>query len=194
MRKEEAIIKEKRTLEATQKNLMGSEGKLGVILRRLGSPIIAHHQGGSLFDASYLESWEDLPEEDVIPTMAVDSNDAPEGWEWDMNPQDPEDVTLTQIGWMFDGLSRSMHFEIKYDDQEKILTAHYKGHLVYKEIAGDLATYVPLQEWEDYVERLFIAARPKEYQAQLEEREERKIEIKRAKQSFLQKMRDKWGL
>lgn len=193
MRKEEVVIKEKRTLEATQKNLMGSEGKLGTILRHLGTPIIAHHQGGGLFDQSYLEDWNDLPE-DEMPTMSVGEEQSPEGWEWDTTPRDPEDVSLVQIGWHFDGLSRGMHFEIKYDDQDKILTAHYKGHLVYKEMAGDLAAFVPLQEWEDYVESLYIAARPKEQESQIKERENRKEEVRRAKQSFLQKMRDKWGL
>ena len=195
MRKEEVVIKEKRTLEASKKNLMGSEGKLGVVLKRLGSPIIAHHSGGSLFDQSYLEDWGDLPEEDEkIPTMRLDDQDSPTGWEWSTEPQDIDDVTLSQIGWQFDGLSRGMHFEIKYDDHSKVLAAHHKGYLVYKEVAGDLAAYSPNPEWESYVDRLYIAAKPKEYEAQLDEREERKIEVKRAKETFLQRMRDKWGL
>lgn len=195
MRKEEAIVKEKRTLEATRKNLMGSEGKLGVILKQLGQPIIAHEIGGGMYDQSYLEGYDIYEEDESLPTMSMgDDESTPEGWEWSTTPADADPVSCRQIGWHFDGLSRGMHLEIKYDDLTKTLRLHYRGHLVFEETTGDLTAYVPDLEWEKMINNLYNVAEPMKYDKEKEDREEQKTAIKQAKKNFLQKLRDKWGV
>ena len=193
MRKEEAVIKEQRTLEATKKKLMGSEGKLGVILKQLGQPIVSHDMGGGMYSQRFLDPYEIEEEDESLPTMSLGEEATPEGWEWSM-PKDADLVSCRQIGWHFDGLSRGMHIEIKYDDISKVLTLHYKGHLVFEETTGDLTAYVPHPDWEDMINRLYAVAEPLKYDKEIEEREEQKELIRKAKKGFLQKLRERWGV
>lgn len=196
MRKEEAVIKEQRTLEATRKKLMGSEGKLGTILKQLGQPIIAHEIGGGMYDQSYLEGYDAHENDDKrLPTMSMgDEESSPEGWEWTIEPVDADPVSCRQVGWHFDGLSRGMHLEIKYDDLTKVLTLHHKGYLVFEETTGDLTAYVPDPEWEKMINDLYVVAEPMKFKKEKEERTDQKELIKHAKKTFLQKLRDRWGV
>ena len=56
----------------------------------------------------------------------------------------------------FDGLSRSMHMEIKYSEETSELSLTHRGYLVYKEVMGDLEVYVPNEEWESWIEKLWM--------------------------------------
>lgn len=200
MRKEEAVIKEQRTLEATRKKLMGSEGKLGTILKQLGQPIISHNLYGGMYDQRRLNDYDPYGhysnDEESLPTMSLGEEEegAPEGWEWSTNPVDADPVSCRQVGWHFDGLSRGMHLEIKYDDLSKVLTLHYKGYLVFEETTGDLTAYVPNDEWEKMIDDLYFVAEPAKYKKEREEREDRKEEIRKAKKGFLERIREKWGV
>ena len=88
-------IKEKRTIEASKKNMMGKNGKLGMILKHFGETIVS--QEGMFSDVSYFDHfWED-------------------GEEDDESMQTFEEGSLSRdVGSFFDGLSRGMHLEIKY--------------------------------------------------------------------------------
>jgi len=176
MRREEKVIQEKRTVEATKKNLMGVGGKLGMIARYLGDPII--QQGTSLFDL--LDEQE--PKEE-IPSF--------------------EDGDHTyHLGWIFDGLSRGMQIEIKLlavvENGEVVdyqgLKVAYKGYDVYQEESGELYGYAPFEDWEDMVDKLYKQAR----QSQKVQEEKNNIMMEKqnevAKQSFIQTLRSKWGL
>lgn len=195
MRKEEIVIKEQRTLEATKKKLMGPEGKLGVILKQLGQPIISHDADAGMYNQTFLELYESIDDEDEwsLPTIASGEENAPYGWEWS-EPKDADFVSFSQIGWHFDGLSRRMHLEIKYDDLSKTLTLHYKGYLVFEETAGDLVTYIPNPEWENMINQLYSVAEPIKYKKEIQEREDQKKLVQKAKKNFLQKMRERWGI
>jgi len=188
MRKEELLIKEQRTFEATKKKLMGVDGKLGTILKQLGHPIVAQ----DIYYENRLNFYDEYDEEEIITTGNTE-DDAPAGWEW-TDPESIYETSTRQIGWHFDGLSRGMHLEIKYDDYTGVLSLHYKGYLVFEENSGDLLRYSPSADWEILVDRLYQVAAPMKKKRSDEFKEEQTQEGKRQKRNFLQRMKEKWGL
>ena len=171
MDKHEKLIREKRLMEATKKGLMGSSGKLGTIVKYLGHPIIRQ---GAETEYYSTEDIFDLESEESIPVG--------------------EDSYVMQEGWVFDGLSRGMHLEIKYLDCDKKLSVYHEGFRVYEEIAGDLEAYAPDPEWENLIERLYKAATERKKIAKEEINEIYRKERLDEQRSFLQRLRSKWGL
>ena len=190
-RQKERAVKEKRTIEATKKNLMGPAGKLGKIVKILGHPIV--RQGGGYCDISYLEDpYEDFKEEEYGttasgqrgPFIGTDSDELPE--------MDDDYVYLE--GYAFDGLSRGMHIEVQYFKDNQKLTVTYKGYLVYKEVAGELESYAPFIEWEQMVDRLYTSAKSNE--KGFKEAQELQIaqQVSDTKDTFWKRLRMRWGL
>jgi hypothetical protein len=187
--KERAII-EKRTIEATKKNLTGPSGKLGVIVRNLGSPII--RQGSSLMDVTYLEDpYEIKPETEHEATLS--GQKGPVNYKDEILSTD-EEVAITHEGYIFDGLSRGLHIEIKYFKYNHSLEVNYKGFRVYREVAGELEAYAPFPEWETIIDRLHRNAKNREKETEESAKEQIKEEVFRKKKSFWEKMRMRWGL
>lgn len=166
----ERMIREKRTIEATRKNMMGATGKLGLITKWLGTKIV--RQGSGLFDQTFLD--DPFVEEEYMPTL--------------------NEAAISNEGYHFDGLSRGMHFEVKYMHGNSELTAYYKGYLVYKEIAGDLYAYAPFPEWENLVEPLYLEAEKRANKEKVELDEEKEKSFLRLGQMFIHKLRMEWGL
>lgn len=168
------IIRERRQLLATNKNMMGSGGKLGIIAKYLGTPII--RQGSGLMDQTFLtDPYDMFEEEDKLPTY----NDAYQCME----------------GYIFDGLSRGMHFEVRLNIVVNEIRAQYQGYVVYEEKLGDLYAYNPQPEWEDnIVEPLYKQAtkKAKELGAEIAE-EKRATAIEKAR-LFLEDLKQRWGL
>jgi hypothetical protein len=185
----ENAIREKRTIEATKKNLMSPSGRLGVIAKVLGSPII--RQSSGLWDVNLLDD----PYEDFSDTEYEKTTSGQQG------PQMYKDEILTagdefaeEEGYVFDGLSRGMHLEIKYWHVNHKLEVSWRGHEVYKEIGGELAAYAPYPEWEDMIGRLYKAAKTQaKDQISLEEVEIGEA-IERKKRSLWEKLKTRWGL
>ncbi len=210
MNEKEKKIKEQRTIEATQKNLMGISGKIGVVVRTLGQTILNHREGGAYHSSSYMEDWnsnvnniDELhgnPEEiqSQIPYMDMPNNEEPLDGAWrDRRDYILNPINVTELGWYFDGLSRGIHLEIKYSGDEydrKHLTLTYKGYKVYEEIGGDLEMYVPMEEWEQIIEKLYLVGKKIEAKNRKSDKVESVIETKRSKTQWLQKMRNKWGI
>lgn len=212
MREIEKRIQEKRAIEATKKKLMGCNGKLGCIVRNLGQPLIAQTEGGGLHeygptlgtdwlydDQTPLENLrtadelvKNLPTAEVLDELGNPVADI-EGKEW-RETNDRINYTTDQVGWHFDGLSRGMHLEIKYEDANKVLVVHYKGHEVYREMAGELFGYAPHQEWEEKIDQLYTVAKKLDDQNKQQERKEEIQEAKHLKDSWWEKTRNKWGL
>lgn len=170
--KQERVIRERRTLEAVKKDYVGVSGKLGTIAKFLGKPIV--RQGSGLTDFGFLDDPYELPKEDELPTI--------------------EEVEIQEEGYLFDGLGWGMHLEIKYQHAEKKLTVDYKGHCVYREIAGDLYGFAPFSDWENLIDRLYVKA--KEKRKKIEKGMEPIVEklVQQKKESWLQRMRRKWGI
>lgn len=172
MKNNEELIKEKRTVEAIKKGLMGAGGKIGIILKYIGQPIMAY--GGGLYDVRYLDE-EFQEESEDLPTF------------------DEEDTTHS-IGMIFDGLSNGDHIELKYLENKKELTVTYKGILVYKEASGELEAYVPSEEWERVIEKYYVPANRIKTNTLKEERTIKSATIERKKEQWLNKMKEKWGV
>lgn len=165
----EQRIKEQRMIEATRKGYMGLNGKLGVILCYMGQPIKGHHS--PLYEVSYLDT--PYPEDDEEIGYFE------------------EEELVSDVGYVFDGLSRGVHLEIKYIDN--VLSVSYKGFNVYIESSGDLECFVPHPDWEQHIDRFYVIA------AKLQREDKRIIRIdnsekKEAKhKGWLQEMWRKWG-
>ena len=197
MKDQEKRIKDQRTIEAHRKNLMGLEGKLGCILKYLGEPIVRQSEGDWFHTANYMENedrdfdWGGTPEEIItqIPTENWGEMVSDECYRSERKSYDVE-----EIGLNFDGLSRGMHLEIRYIEDEGQLTVKWEGNLVYKEVAGDLHAYLPMPEWEDKINLLFPLAKKREVTKAHEMMDARKIKSQVDKISFLEKIRKKWGV
>lgn len=212
MNEREKRIQEQRTIEATRKDLMGLTGKIGTVLRNLGQPLIEQSQGGTFMDSSYLDDPWALPSENSfgelkegtadyvqsqIPYMELDSEGTQEPTDGAWRDQRDYEMPLnstSQIGWYFDGLSSGVHMEIKYDEHSKNLTLTWKGYLVYKESSGELAAYTPSEEWESKINYLYQHAIKKEKSSRKEQRKDDLKQAEKVKSTWLEKMRERWGL
>lgn len=197
----EQKIREQRSLEANKKALVGQTGKIGTVLRIFGDPIIAQIEGGGYVDTNYLENYEDFKEEPKnnidlmkdIPVINMGHNERPIGEEWS-EIGDPKSFGIQQIGFHFDGLSRGMHMEIKYDEFDSELSLTYKGYLVYKETKGEIQAYVPIPEWEQWIDSLYKKAKEKQRIIKEKEFEENVKETEVKKNEWIQKMISRWGI
>lgn len=201
----EEKIREKRILEANKKGLVGQNGKIGTVLRIFGSPIISQSEGGYYIDRHYLEDpYEDQkslhdesnPKEFMkqIPIMNMETNDRPNSSEWTDGMPDPINYGMETIGIHFDGLSRGMHLEIKYDNLSSELIVLYKGYVVYKEIKGEILSYAPYEEWEKWIESLYKVAKEKLRKLKEEEFEDSIKVNEKEKSNWWNKIKEKWGI
>ena len=209
MREIEKRVQEKRSMEATRKKLMGFTGKLGCIARNLGQPIIAHTQGGMYHNVYDIDDPYAIPENDdplelkdgyakdimdQIPVYITGEQvDEPFGPEWSER-QEQLSVNQYGVGWYFDGLSRGIHLEIKFDDSQKILTASYQGYEVYREVAGELMAYAPSPAWENKIDELYAVAKKLDKARKKTDRAEEIAEAKLLKDSWWQSVRKRWGV
>lgn len=185
----ENVIREKRTIEATKKNLMGPAGKFGVILQAFGTPIVRH--GTGLVDNTFLyDPYEDLIEEEYASTMS--------GQRGPLSHRDEIKTASTDFthneGIMFDGLSRGVHLEIIYWNSNNQLKVSYKGYPVFVEIAGELEAYAPFEEWESLIEKLFNSAKQRIKQIKQQQEVEKMQKIENNKKNFFQNIRMRWGI
>lgn len=166
---------EKRVIQATDRNLMGAQGKLGCILRNMGQPI--YQEGGGFIDTNYLDApwYEDFS----------DGNS---------DIADPEDEDILVLGWHFDGLTSGVQLEIRYLDKTKELMASWKGRMVYQEVRGELRAYAPGDEWEGAVDRLYQGAKKRDRVALQREKEEEAAKDMKEKLGFLAALKRLWGI
>jgi len=178
-------------------------GKFGIILQGLGQPIIAQG-GGSLYamieDPDEMHEEKELggtPEEmqGQIPYFDSQTGEEPFGGAW-RNDREyvKEPYSAHKIGYVFDGLSRGIHVEIKYVIDNNELTVYHKGYLVYREVAGDLLAFAPNDEWEQKVDRLFQSAKKTSNEKSKESQKEKVANAMRKKDSWWQTVKTKWGL
>jgi hypothetical protein len=175
----EKAIREKRTIEATQKNLMGVAGKLGMIGRFLGKPI--RFQGSMFADCRDIEEYIGMPYGDKLENE-------------ELPMFDDEGEFISTIGYLFDGLNRGMHMEIRCMSEDNAITVYWKGYLVYQEFNGELTTYAPFPEWESKIDSLYQQAKPIAEKFQKDYRTKEELEARIAQKNFLQRLRYRWGI
>lgn len=171
MKFNEQQIKERRTVEAIQKEYMGFQGKFVNIAKNLGNEIV--DQGYN--DKSFI-SYDDF---------------------WKTNENDIEEIDMDQnielIGWHYEGLRIGINLEIFIFENNKKIKVEYNGRSVYEETAGDLELYVPNKEWEDRIESIFQLSKSKERNNKQNLKENLKIEFERRKKNLLDELNYKWG-
>lgn len=166
------MLKEARTIEAMRKGYMGLEGKFCTIAKRLGEPII--RQGSLYVNRNYLPETDQI-EEDEIPTM-------------------DDDQDSYEIGIQFDGLSRAMNLTISVLFHLREITVRYEGQIIYKEIAGELDGFAPIDEWEEKIEELYSVSRKIERQQKPIEKRKLIEKAHKKREEILESLRLKWGL
>lgn len=196
----EQQLKEQRTIEATKKKLMGPDGKIGTILKTMGQPIISQSEGGAFVETNYLD--DPFADDDEIrtpgdylrklKTINIDNINRPTSAEWAEVP-DPTSYGIYELGCIFDGLSRGMHIEIKYIEESSLLTCSYKGYVVFREFKGDLQAFVP-GEWEAHIDKLYVIAKKLMRTLKEDEFQENLKEVEKEKKSWIQSIRDRWGI
>jgi len=172
----ERRLRDQRTLEAMRNNYMGFQGKLAAIARVLGDPI-QHHES-ELYDVMMYdgtpESWEDTFNE-FLPTA-----------EWG--------TRVVSLGHNFDGLSRGYHLEIHLWRPDNRIIVNYKGYTVYTEMNGRLEGYAPFPEWESLIDILYKQAQNRAKDKGISLKEDQEVQQVVEKESFLKKLRMRWGI
>ncbi len=128
-----------------------------------------------------------------IPIFDMGNNERPSGEEWQEMP-DPKQFGSNQIGLHFDGLSRGMHMEIKYDELEGEIVLSYKGYIAYKEIKGEIVSYVPNKEWEQWIENLYQKAQKMQRKLKEEEFESQMQRAEKKKKEWWREIISRWGI
>lgn len=202
MNDKENLMKEIRRNEALRKGYTGLNGKFGIIALYLGQELIEDKEGYEQMEGIG-HTTNDLPDfynmdydyDDQLPTIESDvfgGLQEPYGDEWTPKTQRVIRHSST-IGWYFEGLKRGMHLEIKcIKDGEIVVT--YKGNFVYREKSGDVIQYRPDEEWEEKIERLYVMAKQIQGVAKVQDQVVKKEQAKKEKLSWLEQMKELWGL
>jgi len=167
------MLKEARTIEAMKKGYMGLEGKFCTIAKRLGNSIF--RQGGLYVDRTYLEDPYDQLEADDIPTM-------------------DDDEGSYEMGIHFDGLSHGVNLTISVLFHLREITVHYEGQIVYKEIAGELEGFAPVDEWEEKIDSMYAISRNIERELRPFEKKKLIEQADKKRKEIFESLRLKWGL
>lgn len=196
MNDKENLVKEKRLILATTKNLTGLEGKIGQILKYMGDPVIS--QASGFYEQAnwndmypYLNVY-DMPNNEDLPTEDMDTN-------------------LIEIGRTLSALKWGINMELSYlresripvkrtelytewVDAQKVMSVTYKGYVVYREISGDLESYLPDDEWETALDRIYEACKKIKKQSKIDKDVERTEEIRNDKLGLIARLRERWGI
>lgn len=173
MNNKEKLVQEQRTIEAMKKGFMGYEGKFAFIARKMGYPIIA--QGSNNFTQTFMEDVYELDEEPEMPTM-------------------DEDEIINEIGICYEDLHSGNNFSILLLYSNNEIIVRHNGKLVYKEVANELESFVPQENWEKLTDKMYEKA--KIIEKNRRPRENVKIEqmANKRKKEILDKLKDKWGI
>jgi hypothetical protein len=171
MKFNEQQIKEKRTVEAIQKEYMGFQGKLVCIARNLGHEIL--DQGAVKETLSYDDFWKISGED--IQQMDIESN-------------------VDCVGWFFDGLGMGVNLEIFVFENDKKIKVAYESQNVYEEVSGELEAYVPNIVWEEKINPLYKRAKEKEIKRREKQKESSKSNFEENKKKLINYLSNKWGI
>jgi len=186
---QENVIREKRTIEATKKNLMGPAGKFGVILQAFGTPVL--RQGYSSNQHNFIEDpYEDNIYQEFETTIS--GQNGPLAYRDEISYMESE--SIHNEGLYFDGLSRGLHLEITYWQADSQLKVMFKGYPVYIEIAGELQCYVPSDSWETFIDKLYSISKNKIKKNKKDQEKELENKILEKKINFWQNIKARWGV
>jgi hypothetical protein len=105
-----------------------------------------------------------------------------------------DDDSSRMIGHLYDSLHLGRNLEVRLMDGGRNIRACWEGRLVYEEDEGALTTYVPQDEWEEFVNYLYQVAQKRDTTAQEREREARRSALGEKADRVIQKLKDLWGI
>jgi hypothetical protein len=193
MHDKENIIRTDRLIEATRKNLTGLEGKIGQILKYMGESVIT--QASDFYESSDAVGTHiyDQPEnEDDLPTQDMDTLSRELGrilstLQWGIN------MELSYLKECQIPIKRSELYT-QWVEAEKVLTVTYKGYVVYREIEGELESYLPDPEWESAIDRIYESCKKIKKDSKPERDAEKTERTQQERLGFIAKLREKWGI
>lgn len=166
----EEKIREQRTNEAVKKNYMGFEGKLFLIAKILGHAITK--QSEDMFSLETDDFWK------------IDDNEI---------PTFDEGVSFHDIGYFYDGTSLGNRIEIVCKENEGTIKLTYKGFACYEEESGFLTKFIPHEDWENIVEKLYEIVEKRIKEKYEEYKAAQKDSLKKVEQDEINRLRNKWG-
>jgi hypothetical protein len=189
----ESRIRDQRTAEANRKGLIGQGGKIGTVLKALGSSVVGQTEDVAYLNISGSESEQTGSVLKDMPMMDIEGSERPSGSEWG-EAADAVHFSTRVVGRHFDGLGRGMHLEIFYKDESSEMSVYHRGYLVYQEVQGELTCYVPIDEWEEWISSLFKVAKKIQREAKEKEFAEKVSNAAEAKKSWLREIASRWGI
>ena len=161
-------IKTLRTAEANRRNLMGGNGKLGVVARMRGR---------------------------VIPLISEEDDFS---WIVDSEPSmtslpDERTQTARFAGFEYDGVREGRPLIIRYIIDECHIQVHHEGDRVYEELGGELKCFVPNPVWEGIVDRIFQYCQQTQEKINSQKKEKNFKLAKSLHQKFRQYIKTTWG-
>lgn len=167
-------IKEQRTVQAINKDFMGSQGKLAIICQAFGDPIIYDNEGTeteNLLDIN--DGFYDV-DENEIKTFS-------------------DDHVSYQIGLWYDGIKLGNGLEIKYLNYESEIKLYYKGSLKYHEESNNLIVYNPDGDWEKIIESLYFVAKKRIIEKNKKILEQNQVLKEKEKKNIIDEIKKNWG-
>lgn len=167
-------IKEQRTVEAIKKDFMGSQGKLAIICKAFGSPII--------YDNSVFEEANTL---DIDDGFYDKEENEVETFE--------EGHVSYEIGYWYDGVNLGNGLEIKFLFYESEIKLYYKTYIRYHEISNTLISYNTDGDWEKIIDDLYYHAKNKIIENNKKTIEENKLIKEKNNKNLIDEIRKNWG-
>lgn len=167
-------IKEQRTVQAINKDLMGSQGKIALICQAFGEPIIYDNEISD--SENYLninDGFYDFDESE-IKTFS-------------------ENHSSYQIGFWYDGINLGNGIEIKFLIHENEIKLYHKGSLKYHEESNNLIVYNPNGDWEKTLESLYFVAKKRIIEKNKKILEENQTIKEKEKKNLIDDIRKNWG-
>lgn len=167
-------IKEQRTVEAIKKDFMGSQGKLAIICKAFGSPII--------YDNSVFEEANTL---DIDDGFYDKEESEVETFE--------ESHVSYEVGYWYDGVNLGNGLEIKFLFYESEIKLYYKSYMRYHEISNTLVSYNTDGDWEKIIDDLYYHAKMKIIENNKKTIEGNKLIKEKNNKNIIDEIRKNWG-
>ena len=167
-------IKEQRTVEAIKKDFMGSQGKLAMICKAFGSPII--------YDNSVFEEANTLDIDDGFYDKEESEVKTFE-----------EGHASYEVGYWYDGVNLGNGLEIKFLFYESEIKLYYKTYMRYHEISNTLISYNADGDWEKIIDDLYYHAKKKIIEKNKKTTEVNKIIKEKNNKNLIDEIRKNWG-
>jgi hypothetical protein len=116
--------------------------------------------------------------------------------EWELMTQEifESDESSRQMGWLFQAYPYGKEFEIMYLSDAETLTVTWFSDKVYVESDGIATTFVPGDEWEAFMEKMYAIAAKAEIRYLETQKQEEGKEVQGWVKRTVEFLQKNWGL